>query len=303
MHWNRFPGRFSIIVLVVALILVVLEVINGRFWLNDFRVYHEAANALLGGEELYGVAHGLDSGYFKYAPFMAMLCVPLAILPFSIAAGIQYALIVCAFIGSALLADRLVRTHVFGEERNLYPPLPYVPHRGGAPASRTALGEHQRTARLVAAVRAGSFVERQNKRSWFDDRACDPGWPHFVVLLPLLLMRGHTKAIWSVLSTVLAGLLLPTLFLGYSASVTTHREWLEEMAKHNASLIYAGGEAYNNVDTVYSFLHRAVLKYFIATPSTIEAVVILGGIVVIIGALVAWNLKRERARGGSPGHG
>ncbi|MBP7408409.1 MAG: DUF2029 domain-containing protein [Flavobacteriales bacterium] len=303
MHWNRFPGRFSIIVLVVALILVVLEVINGRFWLNDFRVYHEAANALLGGKELYGVAHGLDSGYFKYAPFMAMLYVPLAILPFSIAAGIQYALIVCAFIGSVLLADRLVRTHVFVGKNATHTPL-FLAFLIVVVHLHRELHLGNINVLLVWLLLLGldRLLSGRTGTAGLLIGLAILAKPHFVVLLPLMLLRGQSKAIWSALSTGLAGLLLPTLFLGYSASITMHHEWLGEMAKHNASLIYTGGDAYNNVDTVYSFLHRAVLKYFIATPSTIEAVVILGGIVVIIGALVTWNLKRERGRGGSPGH-
>lgn len=303
LSWNRFPGRFSIILLVVAGLLVALEVINGRFWLNDFRVYYDAANALLQGDALYGVAHGLDSGYFKYAPFMAMLYVPLALLPYSIAAGIHYALIVCAFIGSVVLADRLVRTHVFA----------------GKPAGNVPLF----LTLLVVVVHLHRELHLGNINVllvWLlligldrllSGRVGAAGMliglamlakPHFVVLLPLLLMRGHTGAVWNALATALAGLLLPILFIGHSASMAFNHEWLGEMAKHNASLIYTGGEAYNSVDTVYSFLHRAVLKYFVMTPNTLEALAIISCIAVAIGALVAWNLKRERTLGGSPGH-
>ncbi|MBK8497685.1 MAG: DUF2029 domain-containing protein [Flavobacteriales bacterium] len=126
--------------------------------------------------------------------------------------------------------------------------------------------------------------------------------PHFVVLLPLLLMRGHARAVWTSLTTALAGLLLPVLFIGHSASMAYHHEWLGEMAKHNASLIYTGGEAYNSVDTVYSFLHRAMLKYFVAAPNTTEALVILGGIATIIGGVVLCNQKRERDLVALPSH-
>ncbi|MBK8497684.1 MAG: DUF2029 domain-containing protein [Flavobacteriales bacterium] len=164
LRWNRFPGRFSIILVVVAGLLARLEVINGRFWLNDFRVYYDAANALLRVMRSMACRTGLDSGYFKYAPFMAMLYVPLALLPYSIAAGIQYALIVSAFIGSVVLADRLVRTHVLaGKARRLCSALPHVAGRGSAPASRTAPGEHQRAARVAAPARTGPPVERKEQ--------------------------------------------------------------------------------------------------------------------------------------------
>ena len=303
LSWHRFPGRFSIALVVVAGLFVVLEVINGRFWLNDFRVYYDAANALLQGDALYGVAHGLDSGYFKYAPFIAMLYVPLALLPYSIAAGIQYALIVAAFVGSVAIADRLVRTHVIAGKSAGYAPLFLTLlvvvvhlhrelHLGNINALLLwllLLGLDRLLSGRVGA--AGTLIGLAMLAK-----------PHFVVLLPLLLLRGHPRAIWTALATALAGLLLPILFLGQSTSMALNHEWLGEMAKHNASLIYTGGEAYNSVDTVYSFLHRAVLKYVAAIPTTLEALVILGGIAVAIGALVAWNLKRERTRGGSPGH-
>ncbi|MBK7618262.1 MAG: hypothetical protein IPJ10_02835 [Flavobacteriales bacterium] len=70
--WNRYPNRFTVILGVVALLLFVLEHVNGRFWLNDFRVYYGAGEALLNGEPLYGVAHGLGTGMFKYAPALAL---------------------------------------------------------------------------------------------------------------------------------------------------------------------------------------------------------------------------------------
>jgi hypothetical protein len=69
------------------------------------------------------------------------------------------------------------------------------------------------------------------------------------------------------LLTVLVGIALPALFLGVGESMRLHTEWLGEMAKHNASLIYAGGDNYNAVDTVYSFLHRAGFKHVIAAPN------------------------------------
>jgi hypothetical protein len=45
--WNRYPNRFTVILGVVALLLFVLEHVNGRFWLNDFRVYYGAGESLL----------------------------------------------------------------------------------------------------------------------------------------------------------------------------------------------------------------------------------------------------------------
>lgn len=303
LRWKRFPGRFSIILTTIAMLLLVAELINGRFWLNDFRVYHGAAGALVHGEPLYGVTHGLSSGFFKYAPVMAMLYAPLTLLPYTLAAIVQYALIVCASIGSVVLADRLVRTHVLGGRG-----------AGHAPLFLTLLAvvvHLHRELHLGNINMLLTWLLLSGLDKLLSGRQGTAGAliglavlakPHFVVLLPLLFLRGHARSIGTAMATVTVGTLLPVLFFGPSGSLALHREWLGEMAKHNASLIYAGGEAYNNVDTVYSFLHRAALKHFIAVPGPAEVLTILGCIAVVMAATVLRDMQRERIRGGSPGH-
>jgi hypothetical protein len=121
--WNRFPGRFTIIFGAISLLLFVLEHINGRFWLNDFRVYYGAGEALLNGAPLYGVAHGLDSGVFKYAPVLALVYALFAMLPYGVAASVQYLLITLAFIDGLRRIDRLVRLNLLSGKAEAYLPL------------------------------------------------------------------------------------------------------------------------------------------------------------------------------------
>lgn len=302
-RWNRFPNRFSIVLIAVALLLLAAELVNGRFWLNDLRVYYGAANALLNGDALYGVTHGLSSGYFKYAPFMAMLYVPLALLPYPIAAGIQYALIVCAFLGSALVADRLVRTHILGGKSSSYAPLFLTLLVVAVHLHRELhLGNINVLLLWLLLTGLDRLLSGQGRGAGMLIGLAILAKPHFVVLLPLLLLRGHARSVTMAVMTVAGGLLLPSIFLGWNASFHLHREWLGEMAKHNASLIYTGGDACNNVDTVYSFLHRAILDRFTAAARPEEALLILAGIAALIGAIVLWNLKRERGSGGAPGN-
>jgi hypothetical protein len=87
------------------------------------------------------------------------------------------------------------------------------------------------------------------------------------------------------------GLILPALFVGWSANGMLHREWLDQMARHNSALIYLGGSAYENVNTVYSLLHRAVLGKLGAPGGNGEALVVLAFIAAAIGALVLRDLR------------
>ena len=121
--WSRYPGRYTIVFAAVAMLLFVLEHVNGRFWLNDFRVYYGAGEALLNGDPIYGVAHGLDTGIFKYAPALALFYALFALLPYGVAASIQYALIVLAFLDGSRRIDRLLRENLFNGRTSNYWPL------------------------------------------------------------------------------------------------------------------------------------------------------------------------------------
>lgn len=279
---------------VVALLLFVLEHVNGRFWLNDFRVYYDSARALLDGQPLYGVSHGLDSGIFKYAPAIALLFVPLALLPYAVAASIQYLLIVAAYIGASLLADQLIRIHLFNGKPGTYAPLFLMGlvvvvhlhrelHLGNINVMLLwlllfALDRLLKGRKILAGELIGLAILAK---------------PHFAVLLPLLLLRREFMVAGISLAAVLAGILLPSAFFGLDGSMDLHGQWLGEMSKHNAALIYTGGDNYNAVDTAYSFLHRAVLKHVSAVPSAAKAYVVLAGIALAFGALVLWNLHRK----------
>lgn len=295
LRWNRFPDRFTIIFSAIAGLLFIAESINGRLWLNDFRVYYGAASALLNGDPLYGVAHGLDSGLFKYAPVMALFYVPFALLPYSLAASIQYVLITGVFIGAILRMDRAIRAHLFPTREGLYMPLFLTAlvvvvhlHR------ELHLGNINVLLLGLLIVGLDDLLCGKPSRAGVLLGLASLAKPHFLVLLPLLLMRGYWRSSALSVFTVVAGLMAPALVLGPHASWTLHQEWLGEMAKHNAALIYTGGNAYNAVDTVYSFLHRALLQHILPGTDRTEVYVVLGVIAVATGALVLHDLRAER---------
>nr|MCU0320617.1 DUF2029 domain-containing protein [Flavobacteriales bacterium] len=114
-RWNDPVGRVQLVLLALFLLLMVVEHINGRFWLNDFRVYYGAAGSLRNGEPLYGIAHGLGSGLFKYAPVLALIYLPFTLLPYTAAATLQYLLIALAFVDALRRMDHLLRTQLTGQ--------------------------------------------------------------------------------------------------------------------------------------------------------------------------------------------
>ena len=105
------PFRW-IVALVLALALV-LEMVNGRFWLNDLRVYVMAADALKHGDAVYGLPFGLDTGFYKYAPGLLYFFVPYTCIPFAAACVLHFALISAALLSVFLRVERMLMQHLF----------------------------------------------------------------------------------------------------------------------------------------------------------------------------------------------
>src|SRR5689334_6280905 len=84
------PFRFILFASLLLAAIFTIENINHRFWLNDFKVYYGAAQSLMAGTPLYGVLYALGSGYYKYSPFTAMMVIPFALFPYSVASVLQY---------------------------------------------------------------------------------------------------------------------------------------------------------------------------------------------------------------------
>ena len=76
---------FILFASIIFAAVFIVEKINGRFWLNDFRVYYSAAQALVNHQQVYGIPFGLQTGFFKYSPFVAILFVPYTFFPFEVA--------------------------------------------------------------------------------------------------------------------------------------------------------------------------------------------------------------------------
>jgi hypothetical protein len=301
--WSRPAGRYVILFGAFAVLLFIVEHINGRAWMHDFRVYWGAAQALLHGEAVYGVPHGLDSGVFKYSPMMAFFFAPLALLPYPLASAMHFGAIVTAFLCGALAIDRLLRSVLFGGRPASFAPLFLT---GLVVMVHLHRELHLGNINMILLALLVLAIERM-----LQGRSLLAGLligiavlakPHFVVLLPLLLLRGQWGVLGSALLTLASGILLPAVVLGWDGNMLLHLEWIEQMAKHNASLIYTGGTSYEAVNTVYSILHRAFLAPLGVAQSSYAAYAMLGVIVVAFGAWLLSNLISARREGamGSP---
>ena len=294
-RWSSQLPSFTLTFGGIALVLYVLEHINGVFLLNDFRVYYGAGEAMIGGGPLYGVAHGLDSGIFKYAPLLALFYATFALLPYGLAASVQYLLITLAMLDGMRRIDRLVRDRLLDGRATSKWPLFLTGlvclvhfHR------ELHLGNINMMLLWLLVVSLEAMLDAKPIRAGLLLGVAILAKPHFVVLLPLLLLRRKWPTTGVALATILGGALLPAFFIGWEMDVDLHKAWLGEMAAHNASLFYTDGADHRPVNTVYSFLHRSVLQHMLGGPTTVEAYAILLAIAALIGLFVRNNLRRSR---------
>lgn len=59
---------FGFFCLLFTTLMVFVEINNGKFWTNDFKVYYDATRDFFAGNDPYQTHYGLSSGYFKYPP-------------------------------------------------------------------------------------------------------------------------------------------------------------------------------------------------------------------------------------------
>lgn len=229
---------FTIVAALLLLATLVLEHVNGRFWLNDFRVYYMAADALRHGQPIYGVHFGEDTGFYKYAPAVLYFFLPYTYLPFEAAAVLHFLLIGAELILVFVVLEFVLSRYVRGE---------VLPKASG----RALLGLLCIVVLLSRELHLGNInialvllVALTTERG-LGGRPCQAGlflgiaWlvkPYLLLLAVPLLVRREWRWLLSAGGTVVIGLLLPMLFVGPHGWLDLQRGWITAMTGHSQIL-------------------------------------------------------------------
>lgn len=100
---------FGIFFVLFTALMVSVEIKNGRFWTNDFKVYYSATNDYFSGIHPYDKAYGLTSGYFKYPPTTLFLFIVYKLLPYFWAQNLHVVVLCTSFIASVILIHTFIR--------------------------------------------------------------------------------------------------------------------------------------------------------------------------------------------------
>lgn len=242
--------RFSISVAILCILYYVLEWYNGRAQMADFRVYYDAANALLHGNTLYGKAFGVSSGFYKYSPFACIPFIPLAVLPYSIASVIYYGVTAAAIIFFSVR----VSTYLQGTSANQRLLLPLL--AGLFLIDHLERELHLGNINLLLLIALfETFIalkSNQNIRGGVFYGLVLLFKPHFVLLLPYFIWKKRFKTVAASVASVAFGLFLPAVALGWKENMSLLNKWFGAMSDHNLAL-------QRSPNTIYGLLNNTFL--------------------------------------------
>lgn len=227
-YWPYYLWSFGFV-----LLFFIAEMVNDRFWLNDFKVYFLSSKDFLAGESMYEHPYGLGSGYFKYSPFFAMLFSVFTVFYYKTAAVIFY-----WFIGGAIFFFLpLIGREVEEKPKRLMWILPFV---------FLFIADH-----LVRELHLGNvnfillaltflvYKCYQLKKIWLGSTLFAiiiVLKPYFMLLGLFFLLNKEWKWIIQTGIMVLICLLLPSLFVGFNANFELLQGWKEAMMSHNEEI-------------------------------------------------------------------
>jgi hypothetical protein len=268
-----------------VLLALTMDVVNGRFWLSDFRVYWGAADALLHGTPVYGVAFGEDTGFFKYAPMVAIAFVPAALLPFHIAAVIHFLFIGLALVLCQVALERVLMRHVFGT----YPPRMVLRGILGLVIIAVLLARELHLGNINLWLVLGGVLATEALLNESPGRAgllLGMLWivkPYLLLLAVPLVAFGQWRAMWNAALVMLVCLFAPIAILGHATAHALTQAWFNAMAAHGsylestdtiASLVvhWSGGAWHlsNSVVTGIAGVTLFLVSVFVARNATVD---------------------------------
>lgn len=229
-----FKNRFSVFAFLFVLAVFIIEKINDRFWLNDFKVYYDACVAFFNGAPVYGTLFALDLGYFKYSPFTAMLTMPYTIFPFEIARIIHFVVISFSVLCVFNLSGSIINKTFFnGEIQNIsiWLGLAFLACANHM-VRELHLGNINVILLLLLMLFAKFFLEKKFILSGIIFSLAIMAKPFFIIMLLPVVLRKNFKVLYSVIATSGLFILIPALVSGFHSNLVMHLDWIKTMLHH-----------------------------------------------------------------------
>lgn len=229
---------FIVFASVIFIAIFIIENINGRFWLNDFKVYYSAAQAFLNGEKIYGVPFGLETGFYKYSPFVLLLFIPDSLLPYEAAAIVHFIVLSASAIACILVVNKILSVYVFqkrNEKENVLMSLALLCVAIHL-VREVHLGNVNVIILLLLCCALLFMLEEKFYLSGVLIALSVLLKPYFlIVLIPVVVFRKW-KTILSFAVALLASEIICALAFGFERHIVLYREWFESLSAHGSYL-------------------------------------------------------------------
>ena len=242
----------------LPVLYLVLLFVNHRFQLSDFNVYYGAADALLNGEQVYGKAFGLSSGFYKYSPEILVPFLPFALLKYDVAAVLFYLIntgIILLLLNE--FKQTFFKSYEWGKEVWFFL-IVTVLFFGDQLERELFLGNVNALLLLLTLWSVRSIENKQQAKAGLIYAVVLCFKIHFLILLPYFILKKE----WKVLLFTIIGLLgmAITLFICVpNRFVVLHTQWLKAVQAHNVQLDHSPNTIYFFIQKILSSVHMAVV--------------------------------------------
>ncbi len=274
-------NRFLIIAIVIIATILFIEKLNGRFWLNDFKVFYSAAEALLNYEQVYGKSFGLSTGFYKYSPFSLLLFIPYTLVPYEIASVIHFLLIGFCAVTTIIVLEQIISKYLFTYGKKHYLTLLSILLCVMLHLVRELhLGNINMVMLFLLSLSLKFGLEAKPIKSGILLSIVILTKPYFIIcVLPFLLHRRYKEISTTVVSGALC-VLTSVVLIGFSKSIILYIEWFYAMLEHSNYLM--------SNHTIFSLIH-----HYIGILIPPNYALYLLGIVGLLSCLYFWNLTRN----------
>ena len=242
----------------LPVLYLVLLFINHRFQLSDFNVYYGAADALMNGEQVYGKAFGLSSGFYKYSPEVLVPFLPFALLKYDVAAVLFYLLNAGILV---LLLNEFKRTFFkeisWGKEVWFMLAMTFL-FFGDQLERELFLGNVNALLLLLTLWSVRSIENNQRAKAGLIYAAVLCFKIHFLILLPYFILKKEWKVLLYTIVGI-AGMALTLFICVPSRFVVLHSQWLKAVQAHNVQLDHSPNTIYFFIQKVLSSMHMSVI--------------------------------------------
>jgi hypothetical protein len=288
----NFPSitGFTLFVAAFCMANILLNIINHRFFLSDFKVYYLASGALVSGDPVYLHAFGLGSGFYKYSPVILYLFLPSAMLPFPVAAVIHFIVLSFACWYSFILIREILTGYFFPgpiRREGLLLGLSFccvMIHL----VRELYLGNINILLLVLCLLALRSFLRGRYYEGSVMFGIVLLAKPFFLILILPLLFRKIYRSLAGLTAVILAGLAVPFLADPRHA-MYLYSGWARTMVLHDT-----GFPGKNSIGYIISFYFRTGLPAFAG-----YIIIAAAGLLAIL--LIMKNRSAESGRNGSYG--